>query len=541
VAEENKSFCDNPDENIKSITDAKDKLKKLMSGDLSGIEGMEKAQAEMKKGFDLLAGKSIGPVEYCVCKNYIEDFVENPEYDEFTGLMKPPSSQAACEEAGGTWECKTIENFNLQDQLGKLGSLTDPNAFAAKVSEIKEQFANTYPELNEAVGKVNKSLGEFFDKIELPSLPKAGDTVEKCMCSDPLYTTQSECEAAGGTWNCEMVTLGADLSDFASTIQGGVDSVVGFFAGAVNDATSALTNANGAINFGANNTFQIPSIGDLLPEPGELVEVCVCKGGDPLASGKQECIDSGGTWECSMQPAPDLSNMFGSTGLPSFSLSDICSKVEKVEVKTVVETDPVTGKQTIVNKSDVLPEKPPVPKEEPKKPEPAPTASTAEKRTKVKAITEFQRAIVKSGLAVVKILEEKRNANTKTALKIFEANFYFGTVGWVVDILKLPEAEQKQAILLLSGANFISEEEAIKQEALYYAKYSKAYPESKKDDGVFRESFDKIHRKVYSRLKTTTYDYDAVVKMRYDTFKQKELDASSVKTDVSTTDADSTV
>jgi hypothetical protein len=393
VAEQPNPFCGTKDADIAEITKGKSTLKNLMSGDLSNLDGMEEAQKKMKQGFDSLAGKSTGPVELCVCKYYVEDFLEQDE--DFNYIV--PTNQADCEAAGGVWSCRTVENFSLQDELGKLGELTDPNAFTAKVADIKAKFANTVPDLSDKVGKVNSSLGEFFSKVQIPELPKVGDQVEQCSCSSPLYSTQEECEAAGETWTCKTVEfkgfgipgvgelLGgggigsgkvSTLGDFASGIQGGVDKVTSFFSSALAGADSGQVQANGAINFGENGKFQMPNLVDKIPKPGELVDTYVCSGGDPLASGKEECLASGGEWKyLGKKAAPDLTNLFGASGLPKLTPENICKFSEKIEVKSQIQTNPTTGAQEVVTKAAIAPEKPVVPKEPPAKSEPAPSTN----------------------------------------------------------------------------------------------------------------------------------------------------------------------
>jgi hypothetical protein len=610
-------------------------MKDLMSGGLAKLNESEEAQKGMQKGFDLLAGKSIGPTEVCNCEGYDQNKVPVDPYSDEPWYGPPsPTDQATCEAAGGTWVCKTIQNFNLRDQMAELGSLTDPNAFAFKVAEIKDRFANTVPNLGEQFSAVNEKLGDFFNNFQMPSLPKAGDKVTTCNCVGGfgLATNESECLAEGGTWVCEEKVLEEDMAeslggitslfggapgglfsgppkvdqiakatggdtessapvggggglfgklsgllgggagggkssfinDFAAKIPGGSEAVQNFFAAASNgipdvdeygckvgyeqwdeenltcapiqlpdnlgsvqdlfgdsiDKLKGLSTgkvqANGAINFGAGGGFQMPNLFDKIPTAGEEVDICQCKNFNPalvddIAFGlndKASCLAAGGQWVCEKGPAPDLTSIFGSSGLPKFDKDLVCKVCENVDVKNDVITDPDTGRTSIKQIKQIVPEVPKVAQEPPAEPKKPPVPLDTETlifRAKANAFFESFSEIRRF---YFKILIQKKR---KLGAKLVDMHRYYFFNRWAREVNGNVNIIYRE--LYATGEGYKTEQEAVNG----YNEYWGANPEAKaepKNAGkvVYPATIDTIPE----RQRTKFYD---LVKKQFDSVK----------------------
>ena len=627
--------CGAKDEGIMGILGGKDKLKDLMSGDLSAISQSEEANKELQKGFDLLAGKSVGPMEVCNCEGYDPKKIPVDPYDESPWYgPDAPTDQATCEAAGGTWVCKTIENFSLRDQMTELGSITDPNAFAFKVAEIKDRFANTVPNLGEQFSAISEDMGNFFNNFKMPALPKAGDKVTQCNCVGGfgIATNEEECLAEGGTWVCEEKILEEDMSaslggitslfggapgglfsgppkaeqiakatggdteavapvggggglmgklsgllgggagggkssfinDFASKIPGGSDAVTNFFAAASNgipetddygckvgyeqwddesmtcvpiqlpnnlgtvqdlfggsiDTLKGLSTgkvqANGAINFGAGGGFQMPNLFDKIPKAGEEVDICQCKNFNPtlvddIAFGlndKASCLAAGGEWVCTKGPAPDLTNLFGPSGLPKFDADIVCKAVENVEVKNDIIKDPDTGKTTIKQIKQVAPELPKVAQEapaEPKKPPVPKDQSTLVYRAKANALFESFNKVRRFYIKVM--IQKKRNL----PLRLIDMHRYYFFTKWAREVNGNPNVLFRE--LYAAGEGYRTEQEAVDG----YNAYWEANPEAMSDPkNAGKVVYPSTIATIPDRQKTKMYD---MVKKQFDDVK----------------------
>jgi hypothetical protein len=350
------AICNAKDEDIKAISEGKDKLKSLMSGDLSSIEGMEEAQKGMKQGFDLLAGKSVGPVKICQCKGYDESLLDTDS--DFNVIH--PTTEVECTNAGGFWECKEVENFNLQEEMLKLNDASTSTEFSEKIADLKAKFGDAVDDLDEQISKVSPAIGDFIKNFKLPDLSKKSGCDIFGNGEIDYTVSEEDCAAWGGTWVTKDIDIAAD-------IQGGIQAASDFLANAASSAGDAISNlASGA-------DLKFPSEGiPAFPKPGEKVEICNCS--IPEHTDKASCEEAGGVWECKMGIAPDIGSFFGDDGLPKISPDTLCNALPDIEVKNQLVTDPSTGKTTIEKVKDILPAAPVVPKEEPKTAEPAPTS-----------------------------------------------------------------------------------------------------------------------------------------------------------------------
>jgi len=404
------AICTIKDADIKQVTEGKSSLKSLMTGDLSSLTSMESIQSKMNEGISNFNTAATGPAEVCTCQG---------------GTNYLAGTQSECEEGGGTWVCKTVENFNLQQELLSLNDKSDPVDFAAGVQSIKDKFGDVVPDLNDKVAAASPALGDFFKNFSMPSLPKAGDAVLSCRCvggTNFTAATESECIDGGGSWVCEETTLTGDLgsglpglsslgnlgggpgafSDWGSKISGGVSSITDFFSGKAATQPSALntglewddnlgeyvsTGSEGSDTFanlvgGAQDAFsnlgssglKFPSADGAIPsfpKAGEIAEICECS--IPGYYTKEDCENNSGVWTCRTGEAPAIPNFFGSDGLPKISPDTLCNTVENIETKDILQTDPQTGVTSIVKVADNLPKEPEVPKAPPAPPVPAPT------------------------------------------------------------------------------------------------------------------------------------------------------------------------
>ena len=662
--------CGTKDEGVSNILGNKDKMKDLMSGGLAKLNESEEAQKGMQKGFDLLAGKSIGPTEVCNCEGYDQNKVPVDPYSDEPWYGPPsPTDQATCEAAGGTWVCKTIQNFNLRDQMTELGGITDPNAFAFKIAEIKDRFANNVPNLGEQFSAVDEKLGDFFNNFQMPSLPKAGDKVTQCNCVGGfgLATNESECLAEGGRWVCEEKVLEEDMAaslggitslfggapgglfsgppkvdqiakatggdtvasapvggggglfgklsgllgggagggkssfinDFASKIPGGSDAVQNFFAAASNgipetddygckvgyeqwdeenltcvpiqlpdnlgsvqdlfgdsiDKLKGLSTgkvqANGAINFGAGGGFQMPNLSDKIPTAGEEVDICQCKNFNPalvedIAFGlndKASCLAAGGQWVCEKGPAPDLTSLFGPTGLPKFDANIICKAVENVDVKNDVITDPDTGKTSIKQIKQLVPEQPKVAQEppaEPKKPPVPLDTETLIYRAKANAFFESFSEIRRFYFKM--LITKKR----KLGAKLVDMHRYYFFNRWAREVNGNVNVIYRE--LYATGEGYKTEQEAVNGYNEYWGANPEARAEPKNAGKVVypatiatiperqrtkfydlvKKQFDSVKgTSKYKEVQTTTFD--EVLKIAYDYVNKQDQQAQKDK------------
>ena len=359
------AICDLKNPDLQKIAEGKQDLKSKMTEGLSGLGSMADIQKKMNEGFKGLTSGATGPALVCQC----------------SGGDPLASTESECLATGGSWVCKEVENFNLQQELLSLNDKS-PIDFAAGVQSIKEKFGELVPDLTDKINTISPAMGDFFKNFEMPALPKAGDTVLNCNCvgGDPLASTEDECLDSGGSWVCTEETLAADLgSTFASKIQGGIGSITSFFSnktgetagtGGIPSLSDAFSKFDTAIK-GA----EIPSF----PKPGEKAVICNCVGGAGVATNEAECNEIGGKWVCEIGIAPEIPNIFGADGLPKISKETMCNAIDNVEVKDTVKTDPQTGIQSIIKIADTLPKEPELPKVEPAPPVPPPTTESKEK------------------------------------------------------------------------------------------------------------------------------------------------------------------
>jgi hypothetical protein len=325
--------CNIKDEDIKAMTDQKDKLKDLMSGGASKLGDMETAKAKMQEGLDLINGKATGPVELGWCTGFDEDLVLTD--DDFNPIT--PTSKAACLNANGQWNTKTIENFSLQEEVAKLGALgSSPTAFTQKITEIQEKFGDKVDDLAGKLNKLNTKIGEAISEIELPKPPSIGDTVQQCVCvgGDALATDQASCEESGGVWECKEVTLTTDPLNVGEAINGGIGKL-----------SSSFT----------------PD------DPAKFLE------------GNEDKVKS----------------IFGGN-LPQFSEKTVCDSIPDIKVKDKLVKDPITGKMDITKLAETLPKPSVVPKEKPKVSPPAPPVKNELSAEESKAIGTLTSAVGKA-------------------------------------------------------------------------------------------------------------------------------------------------
>lgn len=629
--------CGTKDEGVTSILGGKDKLKDLMSGDLSAISQSEEANKELQQGFDLLAGKSVGPMEVCNCEGYDPKLVPVDPYDENPWYgPDAPTDQATCETAGGTWVCKTIENFSLRDQMTELGAITDPNAFAFKVAEIKDRFANNVPNLGDQFSAISEDMGNFFNNFQMPALPKAGDKVTQCNCVGGfgLGSNEEECLAEGGRWVCEEKVLEEDMSaslggitslfggapgglfsgppkadqiakatggdtdataavggggglmgklsgllgggagggkssfinDFAAKVPGGSQAVTNFFSAASNgipdtdaygckvgyeqyddengicvpiqlpdnlgtvqdlfggsiDTLKGLSTgkvqANGAINFGAGGGFQMPNLSDKIPAAGTEVDICQCKNFNPalvenIAFGlndKASCLAAGGQWVCEKGPAPDLTNLFGPSGLPKFDADIVCKAVENIEVKNDIIKDPDTGKTTIKQIKQVAPELPKVAQEppaEPKKPPVPQDRNTLISRAKASAFFEAYSDMRREYFKI--LIKKKRNLPSK----LVDMHRYFFFTRWAQEVNGNPNVMFRE--LYASGEGYRTEQEAVGGYNAYWEANQEALADPKNAGKIV---YPATAATLPQRQRTKFY---GLVEKQFDTVKSK--------------------
>jgi len=356
------AICDLQNPDLKKITDSKADLKSKMTEGLSGLGSMEDIQKKMNEGFSGLTSGATGPATVCNC----------------VGGDPLSFDEESCLATGGVWECKEVENYNLQEELLALNNASPAN-FASGVQSIKEKFGGLVPDLNDKIKTISPAMGDFFENFQMPPLPKAGDTVLSCNCvgGDPLASTEDECLDSGGSWVCTEEVLQADLDEgFVSQIQGGIGSLSSFFGDSASSVSGGLSGAFDGLS-GALSSTEIPSF----PKPGEMTLICNCVGGVGAASTEDECREAGGSWVCEVGPAPEIPNFFGGDGLPKISKETMCNAIDNVEVKDVEETDPQTGIASIIKKADVLPKEPSPPTVVPAAPPPAPVTKTENKKT----------------------------------------------------------------------------------------------------------------------------------------------------------------
>lgn len=323
--------CNIKDEDIKAMTDQKDKLKDLMSGGPDKLGDIGAAKEKMQQGLDLINGKATGPIELGWCTDFDEDLVLTD--DDFNPIT--PTSKAACLNANGQWNTKTIENFSLQEEVAKLGKLgSSPTAFTEKITEIQEKFGDKVEDLVGKLNKLNPKIGEAISKIEIPKLPSVGDTVNSCVCSIPEYTDQASCEEAGGIWECKEVTLTTDPLNVGELINGGIGKL------------SSLFTPDDPAKFLQGNEDKVKNIFD--------------------------------------------------GNLPEFSEKSVCDSIPDIKVKDKLVKDPITGKMDITKLAETLPKPSVVPKEKPKVSPPAPPVKNELSAEESKAIGTLTSAVGKA-------------------------------------------------------------------------------------------------------------------------------------------------
>jgi hypothetical protein len=195
----------------------------------------------------VLAGKNTGPTTLQYCTGYDETLVDG--YDVTESFQPTPSSQAECIAAGGTWVTKEVENFNLHDEINKLGTAGSGLEFGTMVSDIKKKFGDLVPDLQEQIEKISPEAAEQLANPSIPELPKAGDPVDICTCSDPLYSDQASCEENGGTWTCRKGVM----PDLSSLFSGG-----GLLGGLSSEGSGIFSGLG--IDIGAASKLKVPTI-----------------------------------------------------------------------------------------------------------------------------------------------------------------------------------------------------------------------------------------------------------------------------------------
>ena len=149
------AICDLKNPDLQKIAEGKQDLKSKMTEGLSGLGSIEDIQKKMNEGFKGLTTGATGPALVCNC----------------VGGDPLAFDEESCLATGGSWVCKEVENFNLQEELLALNDKS-PVDFAAGVQSIKEKFSGLVPDLNEKIKLASPAMGDFFENFQMPALPR---------------------------------------------------------------------------------------------------------------------------------------------------------------------------------------------------------------------------------------------------------------------------------------------------------------------------------------------------------------------------------
>ena len=447
---------------ITEMTTAMSDLKSLMSGGPSSLGDMTTAQAKIKDGFDILAGKNTGPITLAYCQNFDDNLVEQD--NDFNPIT--PTSEAACIAAGGTWVTKEVENFNLHDELAKLNTSTSGLDFGTKIQDIKNKFADLVPDLNEKIKAVSPEAGNFAENFKMPDIPKAGDIVDICTCSDPLYTDQESCEANGGTWNCR---------------KGPMPDIGSLFSGL---GSGQLTTGNSAGIFSG-------------------------LGIDMASLNKQ------------------ASGFFGGGGkLPTLNANSICKFCENIEVKDKVVTDPTTGKQTVEKAKEIPALNPKVAEEPPKIAPPSPPVNIDRKLGELQAINSFNRAVTSSLESyMLTFTGEKWNIPKKDAKRVIQVLQYYA---WR-DFAENVNADFNFVLKLMaipSVAN-LTAEKIYAVWVMFYRDYVKKTLTTAGIEKSEKKMY-KTWEKMYNKITTSSYTFDVAGLIAWQEALEKSSNANKI-------------
>lgn len=452
---------------ITQMTTAMSDLKSLMSGGPTQLAGMQEAQNKIKEGFDILSGKNTGPITLQYCTGYDETLLDG--YDPVEDTTPTPSSMFECEAAGGTWVTKEVENFNLHDEINKLGTANSGLQFGTMVSDIKKKFGDLVPDLQEQIEKISPEAAEQLANPTIPELPKAGEIVDICTCSDPLYTDQESCEENGGTWNCRKGPM-PDLSSLFSG--GGLGGLLG--GGLPGLGSSGLSSEGSGIFSGL--------------------------GIDINAASKLK--------------------------VPTIDPKKVCEFAENVEVKDKVVTDPKTGKQSVEKAKEIPALNPKVPEEPPKVSKPSPPVNIDRKLGELQAVNSFNRAVTGSLQAFMYLFtNEKWNMPKKDAKRVIQVLQYYG---WR-DFAESVNADFNFVLktMAIPSVKNLTEEKINEVWVMFYRDYVKKTLTTAGIEKSEKRMWS-MWKKIYAKKTTSKYEFDTAVLIAWNDALSKANKANTV-------------
>jgi hypothetical protein len=202
-----------------------------------------------------------------------------------------------------------------------------------------------------AASSIVDRLSTKMDSNLFTALPSTEGPVTSCVChgGDPMAFGETDCLESGGSWVCEEVNS-SSAAAFNTNFIGEISSLEKIADGADGmcaDLREVATNLHSAgvalINRAATYLEKMSTISSLssssdpcgtldslVPEAGKAtlalmgdalsgtgpVTSCVCHGGDPMAFGETDCLESGGSWVCEEIESVDEVIPFSTSSIP---------------------------------------------------------------------------------------------------------------------------------------------------------------------------------------------------------------------------------